>query len=77
MKFSFPSAPFRFATLTSTPHGGRKRNITTTTNNQRQSTKFISGLDPGSDSMRRNQARASWRALGGHAAAGALLDGIQ
>jgi hypothetical protein len=43
--FSSPRAPFRFATLTSTPHGGRRKNTTTTTNNHLQSTKFISGLD--------------------------------
>jgi len=42
-----PSAPFRFATLTSTARwgGGAKKPV----NNQQRnkSTKFISGLDPG------------------------------
>jgi len=49
MKFSFPSAPFRFATLTFTtrweknPERKRQQH-----NNQHshKSTKFVSGLDP-------------------------------
>jgi hypothetical protein len=46
MTLSFPSAPLRFAALTSTARWGRKENQDKSpTNNQTKSTKFISGLD--------------------------------